>query len=46
MTDILLGGDDVTIIDDMVERLRKEAVAQNSCIMLPPLVSAWAELPA
>jgi hypothetical protein len=27
-------------IDDMAERLRKEAVAQDACIMLPPLVGA------
>jgi hypothetical protein len=27
------------------ERLRKEAVAQNACIMLPPLVGAWTQLP-
>jgi hypothetical protein len=33
-------------IDDMAERLRKEAVAQDACIMLPPLVGAWAQLQA
>jgi SAM-dependent methyltransferase len=33
-------------IDDMAERLLKKAVAQNACIMLPPLVGTWVELPA
>jgi len=33
-------------IDGMAERLRQEAVAHNACIMLPPLVGAWARLPA
>jgi hypothetical protein len=33
-------------IDDMAERLRKEAVAQDACIMLPPLIGAWAQLQA
>jgi len=32
-------------IDAMAARLRKEAVAQDACIMLPPLVGAWAQLP-
>jgi hypothetical protein len=30
----------------MAERLLKKAVAQNACIMLPPLVGTWVELPA
>jgi hypothetical protein len=33
-------------IDGMAERLRKEAVAQNACIMPPPLARAWTQLPA
>jgi SAM-dependent methyltransferase len=33
-------------IDDIVERLRNEAVAQDACIMPPPLVGAWVQLPA
>jgi ubiquinone/menaquinone biosynthesis C-methylase UbiE len=33
-------------IDDMAERLRNEAVAHDACIMLPPLVGAWAQLQA
>ena len=33
-------------IDGMARRLRKEAVAQNACIMPSPLVCAWAQLPA
>ena len=32
-------------IDAMAARLRKEAVARDACIMLPPLVGAWAQLP-
>ena len=32
-------------IEGVAERLRKEAVAHNACIMLPPLVGAWAQLP-
>jgi SAM-dependent methyltransferase len=28
-------------VDTLADRLRKEAVARNSCIMLPPLVGAW-----
>jgi hypothetical protein len=30
----------------MAERLRKEAVGHDACIMLPPLVGAWAHMPA
>jgi hypothetical protein len=33
-------------IDTMAERLRKEAVAHDGCIMLPPLIGAWVRLPA
>jgi ubiquinone/menaquinone biosynthesis C-methylase UbiE len=33
-------------IDDMSERLRNEAVAQDACIMPPPLVGAWAHMPS
>jgi len=33
-------------IDGVADRLRKEAVAQDACIMLPPLIGAWAQLPA
>jgi 2-polyprenyl-3-methyl-5-hydroxy-6-metoxy-1,4-benzoquinol methylase len=32
-------------IDTMVERLRREAVESNACVMLPPLVGAWSQLP-
>lgn len=32
-------------IDDLGERLRREAVALGACIMPPPLVSAWARVP-
>jgi len=28
-------------IDTLAERLRREALASNACIMLPPLVGAW-----
>jgi hypothetical protein len=38
-------GPDVEI-DDMAQRLRNEAVAQDACIMPPPLVGAWVQLPA
>jgi hypothetical protein len=33
-------------IETMAERLRKEAVENNACIMPPPLVGAWTRLPA
>jgi ubiquinone/menaquinone biosynthesis C-methylase UbiE len=33
-------------IDTMAERLRSEAVTNNACIMLPPLVGAWTRLPS
>jgi SAM-dependent methyltransferase len=33
-------------IERMAERLREEAVAKDASIMLPPLVGAWAHLPA
>jgi hypothetical protein len=33
-------------IDGMAERRRKEAVAQNACIMPPRLVGAWTQLRA
>lgn len=33
-------------IDTLAERLRKEAVEHDACIMLPPLVGAWARTPA
>ena len=36
---------DVEIVT-MANRLREEAVAQRACIMLPPLIGAWAQLPA
>jgi ubiquinone/menaquinone biosynthesis C-methylase UbiE len=32
-------------IDTVAERLRREAVTNNACIMLPPLVGAWTRLP-
>jgi hypothetical protein len=28
-------------VDGLAERLRAEAVVNNACIMLPPLVGAW-----
>jgi ubiquinone/menaquinone biosynthesis C-methylase UbiE len=33
-------------IDTVAERLRSEAVANNTCIVLPPLVGAWTRLPS
>jgi hypothetical protein len=33
-------------IETMAERLRKEAVENNACIMPPPLVGAWTRAPA
>jgi len=33
-------------IETLAERLRNEAVENNACIMPPPLVGAWARLPA
>jgi len=33
-------------IDTMAHRLREEAVAQCACIMLPPLIGAWVQMPA
>jgi ubiquinone/menaquinone biosynthesis C-methylase UbiE len=33
-------------IETMAERLRKEAVENNACIMPPPLVGAWTRVPA
>jgi ubiquinone/menaquinone biosynthesis C-methylase UbiE len=33
-------------IETMAERLRNEAVANNACIMPPPLVGAWTRVPA
>jgi len=33
-------------IDTLAERLRKEAVAQSACIMLPPFIGAWSHIPA
>jgi SAM-dependent methyltransferase len=33
-------------IDTLAERLRKEAVQCNACIMPPPLIGAWARTPA
>ena len=33
-------------IDTMAERLRRESVANDACIMLPPLVGAWTRLPS
>src|SRR5262245_5988298 len=33
-------------IDTIAERLRSEAVTNNACIMLPPLVGAWTRLPS
>jgi ubiquinone/menaquinone biosynthesis C-methylase UbiE len=32
-------------IDTLAERLRREAVDNNACIMLPPLVGAWTRRP-
>ncbi|RWK56898.1 hypothetical protein [Mesorhizobium sp.] len=32
-------------VDTLAERLRGEAVEQQMCIMLPPLVGAWANTP-
>jgi hypothetical protein len=32
-------------VDTVAERLRKEAVQSNACIMLPPLVGAWTRMP-
>lgn len=32
-------------IDRVAERLRKEAVASNASILLPPLAGAWAHMP-
>jgi hypothetical protein len=31
-------------IDGVAERLRREAVENNACIMLPPLVGAWTRI--
>lgn len=31
-------------IDGMAERLRKDIVARDACIMLPPLIGAWAHI--
>jgi ubiquinone/menaquinone biosynthesis C-methylase UbiE len=33
-------------IETVAERLRKEAVDNNACIMPPPLVGAWTRVPA
>lgn len=33
-------------VDTLAERLRREAVANDACIMLPPLVGAWTRMPA
>jgi ubiquinone/menaquinone biosynthesis C-methylase UbiE len=33
-------------IDTVAERLREEAIKNNACIMLPPLVGAWTHMPA
>jgi hypothetical protein len=33
-------------VETVAERLREEAVEKNACIMLPPLVGAWARVPA
>jgi ubiquinone/menaquinone biosynthesis C-methylase UbiE len=33
-------------IDTLAERLRKQAVAQNACLIGPPLVGAWTRLSA
>jgi ubiquinone/menaquinone biosynthesis C-methylase UbiE len=33
-------------IETVAERLRKEAVENNACIMPPPLVGAWTHVPA
>jgi hypothetical protein len=33
-------------IETMAERLPKEAVENNACIMPPPLVGAWTRVPA
>jgi SAM-dependent methyltransferase len=33
-------------VESIAERLREEAVENNACIMLPPLVGAWAQAPA
>jgi hypothetical protein len=35
-----------TGVDTLAERLRNEAVEQQTCIMLPPFVGAWANAPA
>jgi SAM-dependent methyltransferase len=35
-----------TGVDTLAERLRNEAVEQQTCIMLPPFVGAWANMPA
>ncbi len=32
-------------IDTLAERLRREAVASNACIVPPPLIGAWTRLP-
>lgn len=32
-------------IDILGERLRAEAVAQNACVMPPPLIAAWTRTP-
>jgi ubiquinone/menaquinone biosynthesis C-methylase UbiE len=32
-------------IETLAQRLRKESVENNACIMLPPLVGAWARVP-
>jgi 2-polyprenyl-3-methyl-5-hydroxy-6-metoxy-1,4-benzoquinol methylase len=33
-------------VETVAERLREEAVENNACIMLPPLVGAWTRVPA
>jgi 2-polyprenyl-3-methyl-5-hydroxy-6-metoxy-1,4-benzoquinol methylase len=33
-------------IDTLAERLRQEAIEQQACIMLPPLIGAWTSTPA
>jgi len=33
-------------VDTLAERLRREAVANGACIMLPPFIGAWTRTPA
>jgi hypothetical protein len=33
-------------VETIAERLRNEAIKNNACIMLPPLIGAWARAPS